>query len=217
MSSPLEAYPLSWPIGWTRSRARESASFRHGQARTEKDALGRTTWRRAERLNVGQALHSRLRPELARLGAKDVVISSNVPLRIDGLPISRAREPDDPGVAVYFRLKGQPRVLACDRWDRVADNMAAIAVTIEAMRGISRWGSITADQVLGGFKALTAAEAKKPWWEVLGFGAPPSSFDAVEEKRQALALQHHPDRGGNANLMAEINAAVDEAARELGA
>jgi hypothetical protein len=31
--------------------------------------------------------------------------------------------------------------LACDRWDKVQDNIYAIAMTIEPLRGIERWGS----------------------------------------------------------------------------
>ncbi len=44
--------------------------------------------------------------ELRRFGAKDVVLSTSVPLRLDGLPLAAARQPDDPGVAVYFSLTG---------------------------------------------------------------------------------------------------------------
>ena len=37
--------------------------------------------------------------ELKRLNATNIVISSNVETRQDGLPYARSKEPDDPGVA----------------------------------------------------------------------------------------------------------------------
>lgn len=202
MSTDTPAYPLTWPVGWQRTETRKRQRARFGQG------TGNTT--------IGRSLNARLRPELQRLGATDVVISTNIPVRLDGLPYASAREPDDPGVAIYFRIKGQPRCLACDRWDRVADNMAALAKHIEAIRGIGRWGVGTVEQVMSGYKALTAADARKPWWEVLGFKTrEDATAERIEAKRRELAMKHHPDRGGSASQMAEINAAADEGAREV--
>ena len=62
-------------------------------------------------------------------------------LRLDGLPYSNQTPPADKGVAVYFTHKKQAMCFACDRWDRVQDNIYAIAMTIQALRGIERWGS----------------------------------------------------------------------------
>jgi hypothetical protein len=43
---------------------------------------------------------------------------------------------------------------ACDRWDSVADNVQAIRKTIEALRGIERWG--TGDMVQRAFAGFVA-------------------------------------------------------------
>ena len=96
----------------------------------------------------------RLNRELAMLGAKYLTISSNLRLRDDGQPAGQQPNPSDPGVCVYFRLSGQPRCLPCDRWDRAADNLAAIAKYVEALRGQIRWGVGSADVAFAGFKAL---------------------------------------------------------------
>ena len=69
------------------------------------------------------------------LGAQRIVISTNAELRQDGFPYSNRRAPEDVGVAVYFTLEGRPYVLPCDKWERVADNLAAIAKHVEAKRG----------------------------------------------------------------------------------
>jgi len=88
-------------------------------------------------LTVADA-RNRLDLELQRLGARDVLLSTNVQVRLDGLPRSGQNEPADPGAAVYFTLKGKPRCLACDRWSRVADNIAAIAAHVYAIRAVDR-------------------------------------------------------------------------------
>jgi hypothetical protein len=55
---------------------------------------------------------------------------------------------------VYFKLHGKDRVLACDKWDRVADNIAAIAAHIDAIRRQDRYGVGTIDQAFAGYSAL---------------------------------------------------------------
>lgn len=203
----VEAFPLSWPAAWPRTPAARLA-----RARFNVRVQGNAYRTKAEvTLYVGR---ERLLEELRRLGATDVVLSTNIPARLDGLPYSKAREPNDHGVAAYFRIKGEPRVLACDKWDRVADNMAALAAHVEAMRGQLRWGVGTLEQAFGGYKALPAMGAKQPWWEVLGLDAG-ATLEQVEQTRIALLQLHHPDRGGSHTRAAEINAAADEARREF--
>lgn len=56
---------------------------------------------------------------LGRMGLSrdDIVISSNVPTRLDGLPKLNARVPDDPGVALYWKKGKDTRCMAIDRYD----------------------------------------------------------------------------------------------------
>lgn len=92
-------------------------------------------------------------------GAKNAVVSTNVALRRDGLPLASAKRVDDPGVAVYFLYKGKQTCFACDRWDKVEDNIYAVAKTIDAMRGIARWG--TGDMLDAAFNGFTALPPPK--------------------------------------------------------
>jgi hypothetical protein len=117
-----------------------------------------SSWKSKVGATVAQGV-KRLDDELSRLDARNVVISTNLRVRLDSLPASGQREPDDPGVAVYFTLDGKRRCLPCDRWDRVADNMIAIAKFIDAMRGQLRWGVGDVGAIFEGFKALPPAEA----------------------------------------------------------
>jgi hypothetical protein len=197
MNAPESAFPLSWPPGWPRkpNPVRPRARFGAGSGVS---------------LGVGV---QRVTDELRRLGATGVIISTNVRPRLDGLPSGDAANPVDPGAAVYFRIKDQPRVLACDKWGRLADNLAALAKHVEAIRGQVRWGVGSIEQAFGGYLALAAMGASKPWWEILGVD-PAAQWHQIEAKREALLHRHHPDKGGNANTAAEINAAFDTARRE---
>lgn len=194
----ISNFPLQWPTGRVRTKYRATAKFsvrwqnEHGHWCTGK-------------LTIAAALE-RLRAELRLLRADQVVISTNLRPRLDGLPISKQAEPADPGVAVYFQLRREPMVLSCDRWNRVADNIAAIASHVEAVRGQTRWG-VAEDvrQMLVGFRALAAVPQ---WWQVLGLEEPASNADAIRERVRLLAVEHHPDRGGDARRMAEINEAA---------
>ena len=78
--------------------------------------------------------------EMKLFGGTDLIISSNLKLRLDGLPYSNQRSPEDKGIAVYFTFKGEQKVIACDTFDLIGCNLWAVAKTIEAMRGIDRWG-----------------------------------------------------------------------------
>lgn len=169
------------------------------------------------------------------LGAANVVITSMLPTNRHGQPIA-SNNVSDPGIAVWFVLDGQERVFACDRWIRAEANLQAIAKTLEAMRGVDRWGVAGAQKRLfAGFAALPPGDGStaateppaprpRPWREVLGGvlgGAWPSELDDGEllalakVRHRKLIEQHHPDRGGDPQLAAEINAALDAAEQEL--
>jgi DnaJ-domain-containing protein 1 len=100
---------------------------------------------------------------------------------------------------------------ACDRWQKIEHNMQAIAKTIEALRGIARWG--TGDMLeaaFTGFTALPAPGALREWWEVLGT-VRTANQDEIKAAYRRLASEHHPDRGGSAQRMVEINEAYRKA------
>jgi DnaJ-class molecular chaperone len=48
------------------------------------------------------------------------------------------------------------------------------------------------------------------WWEVLGVDVR-ASDEEIRESYRKLARQHHPDNGGFADRMAEINRAYEQA------
>lgn len=207
----ITASPLCWPNGWRRTRSRSTAKFRKGTGGW-KGAPSAQTYQSAKRVEVGDGV-TRVLAELKTMGIPswNVIISSDLKLRNDGLPYStQATAHLDPGVAVYWKdAKEQRRCMAIDRYDRIADNLAAIAATIEAMRAIERHGGAEIlDRAFTGFAALPApAEQVKPH-ELLGVNER-ATREEIEYAYRRLAMQFHPDRGGSGEEMSKYNAARD--------
>jgi hypothetical protein len=193
--------PLEWPIGWSRARSHSHSQFGSG---------GRGA-------ALGDA-RDFLEAEIARFKATNFVISTNIRTIESGQRWNpKAPEPGDHGAAVYFAIAGGQRALACDKWTRVADNLYALGLHIEAIRGQVRWGVGSIDQAFGGYKALPAMGTRKLWYEVLAVPHT-ATKDQIERKRLELLGKLHPDRpGGDAELAADVNAAYREALEVLAA
>lgn len=178
----IESYPLQWPAGKPRTKRPERSRFDASQDRAQRGIMD----------------------EIRRLGGRLPVISTNVELRRDGLPYANQRV-DDRGIAVYFTLRGQQMCFACDRWDSITDNMQAIFKTIEALRGIERWGS--GDMVQQAFTGFAALPSPKNPWEILGI-RPGSSQEEIDAAWREKARAAHPDiTGGTETAMQELNEA----------
>lgn len=185
----IDAFPLCWPTGWKRSSSRKRSQFRTPFSRARYELF----------------------KELKLLGCGDwnVIISSNIPLRRDGLPYAGQANPSDPGVAVYFPLNQRPMVFACDQYVTATDNLYAITKSIEALRGIKRWGaSDMMERSFTGFQALPSA--KKNWWEILGVSQQ-ASIEEIKKAWRIKAQENHPDLGGSHEIMTKINQAYEEA------
>lgn len=198
----IKRFPLEWPGGWKRTTRYQRHDAPFG---TKKTSNGRLTV---------QLATQRLEAEVERLGARNPVLSTNVSLRLDGRPRSD-ENPADPGAAIYFSFKGKATVLAADRFTHVADNIAAIAGHIEALRRVERYGVGTIEQALAGYKALPADTAAN-WRAVFGFAADSTpTLDQVDTAYKAAARTKHPDIGGTDIEMAHVNRARDYALMEL--
>jgi len=205
----IESFPLAWPTGWKRTAAHQRMRAKFSKGVQQYNSEGQATWTRKTDLSIAQALE-RVMGELRTMGVElsKVIISTNLELRNDGLPRSGQRAPSDPGVSVYWNARGQKnqRCMAIDRYDRVQDNLAAIAATLNAMRAIERHGGAEIlDRAFTGFAALPAPEQP---WQVLGVSSH-ATPDEVRTAYRRLASDFHPDRGGDEQQMMRINAARD--------
>lgn len=190
-----QAYPLQWPPHIKRTS-------KHKQINSRFDISPD----RARRM---------LREESEKMG-RYVVISTNVELRRDGEPYANRKPPSDTGVAVYFKRKGQQVCLSCDQYIHVWENMRAIGKTLEAMRGIERWGtSELLDQAFSGFTAIPppdqmstiVTEAPTNWWDILGVSQQ-TTLTVAEAAWKALCRNN----GGGST---DLNGAIDAARKAL--
>lgn len=186
-----QAYPLAWPMGrprWTRQRVPSLFKMTDGQ------------------------MKDHLYDELDRLGATDVVVSTNR----SGYSRSKA-QPEDPGVAVYFKRKDREIAICCDKYKRIEENLHAIGIAVESFRTLERHG--TGDMVDAAFKGFTALpesivspppdRQKRPWWVVLGVDQYADVLTVKQAYRRAQATAH-PDAGGSSYDFQEVQAAYEE-------
>lgn len=190
----VQAYPLHWPQGFPRAKFRENSRFRSSYD----TALG----------NVQKSLRAFASDSGKKLD--HAIMSSNVTLT--------NHQPSDPGVAVWFVWDGMQVCIPVDRYQSVPENLQAIHHIIEARRVELRHGTLALVRAtFSGFQALPAPEGKH-WRDILSL--PKDSRidrDAVEKAFRSLAVERHPDKGGSADQMAELNNARETALREIAA
>jgi hypothetical protein len=184
------AYPLTWPPGFPRAKARERGAFKTTLA----GALS----------NVQDSLRKFATDSGKKL--EGLVISSNVTLGV--------QRPEDPGVSVWFVWDGLGVAIAVDRYATVEGNLQAIHHIIEARRTELRHGTLALVRAtFQGFLALPAPKGGH-WSEVLSLPKDARRED-VKAAYRRLATQHHPDKpGGSHEKMAELNAAQEAALKE---
>lgn len=182
-----QRYPLHWPQSWPRTLEPVRSRFK----------------------TVFIKARYELFHELELLGATDVILSTNIPLKNNGEPYANYRITDH-GVAVYFKKGNRPMVFACDKFDRIEDNLWAVAKTINSIRGIERWGaSDMMERAFTGFQALPDPD---DWRSTLGY---PKTLEEAESAYREMARRAHPDMGGSIDQMQKLNKAITNARATL--
>ena len=188
--------PLRWVDVSTRASARRSRrTFKAG-------------WQ--DTLNL-------LARELEYLKARDVVIEADFreqDIRLDGMPRANARQPEHPGVRIAFDSKHGPLVYATDSCAFWQHNVRSIALGLEALRAVDRYGVTKRGEQYTGWKAIGSAPAAVPMastaaWAVLRdlAGFTPQA-DVSHERIISVARQYaHPDHGGTADTWARFDRA----------
>jgi hypothetical protein len=119
----------------------------------------------------------------------------------------------DPRVTVEFDLDGQIYNICADRYVEPWQNLCGIAEYIKAIRAQERNGIFTAAEMFAAFAALPSGRHRH-WSEVLGVSRD-AGREAIDKAYRALVRKLHPDVGGNADDMAELNVAYDQAKSEV--
>lgn len=153
-----------------------------------------------------------LEKELNNLGGKDIIIQAYFDLRDirnDGWPRSSAR-PKSSGVIVTFRnRKNEQLSFPCDTYSGWEDNLYAIALSLEALRTVDRYGVTQNAEQYQGWKRLAPPaqeQSKDVEWalahlaRLAGTTAQSLRLDpfAVDLAYRAAAKMTHPDKGGTA-------------------
>jgi hypothetical protein len=163
--------------------------------------------------------------ELDYLDAVDIVMETAHPgsaLRLDGTVRASGANPDHPGVIISFGSKFGPLRYFSDAFPLWRANVRAIALGLEHLRTLERYGISGRGEQYTGFAKLTAAKlamtpdrARVVIAERAGFS---KTALAGAEDEQIVALfrmaakRAHPDAGGNREQWDELV----EAAEKLG-
>ena len=142
-------HPLDWPTGYPRTESPKQARLRSTFA----------------------VSRQHLEAQIAHFGGSSIIISSDWQLTSTGTLKATTRQPEDTGVSVFFTRDGKEVCMACDQWDSCEDNLRAIGLTLEALRGIDRWGvSEIIGRIFAGFMALPESASgldNVAWWDFL--------------------------------------------------
>jgi hypothetical protein len=132
------------------------------------------------------------------------------------------------GVKVSFNMPEVGRVqYATDKHEFWQHNIYAIALALENLRAVERYGVNSGKEQYTGFKAIggatavsngkmTPADAARFFSEHVGHGATPEEFwnrdegtdrEFVIAHYRQLAMRFHPDQGGSAELFKKLQEA----------
>jgi hypothetical protein len=167
----------------------------------------RSSWSQTEML---------LMHELAAIRSREAVLMLDITsadLRADG-GIRSTAKPVSPGAALSIVSATKGNLLfVCGRFRSWQDNIRAIALGLEALRKIDRYGIVSTDEQYRGWQALGPGAEDEPWVIVLmahsGWTAAAVKADPDEAYRQAVKATH-PDAGGDPADFRAVKRAHDQ-------
>jgi hypothetical protein len=154
--------------------------------------------------------------EIRALGGRAVVLEVAIPpeqFRNDGYPRANARE-SHPGVILSLgKSHVGPLRYPCDAFDRWQDNVRAIALALEALRRVDRYGVTKRGEQYQGWAQIESSDmTRNQALEVIGL-AEHFSADEARAAWRTARIRWHPDR--NSGNHTEWDR-VERAARALG-
>ena len=142
--------------------------------------------------------------ETDKLGATSVVLQIDATadeIRRDGMIRANAR-PRTQRVRVAFDSQYGPLTYATDRFDDWRDNVRAIALALQALRAVDRYGVNKRGEQYTGWLALDSVPAAPPM-DIHRAAALLTQYGGEKAALKAT----HPDHGGTAEAFAEVQAA----------
>lgn len=163
--------------------------------------------------------------ELSAIGARNVVIQAyyrREDLRLDGMPRA-GMQPHAPGVIVSFKTRAGDLSFPCDRFDLWNDNLRAIALALEALRRVERYGVTSHNEQYKGWAKLPPAPEPgkmKPADAIIFIGLHcdglPVTGPNFKAAYRAAAARLHPDNQQTGNehlfrLLGDAKRALEDA------
>lgn len=148
-----------------------------------------------------------LHRELWQLDAKQVVLEIDVreqDFRIDGMPRANTRAAS-PAIVLTLQSPHGPLRYEVATFDDWQDNVRAVALALEALRAVDRYGVTKRGEQYAGWKALPSGS---------GAPSPARGRELIAEhgSLRAALMATHPDRGGDARDFAAVQAAREASA-----
>lgn len=144
-----------------------------------------------------------LETELRHLSAKSIVFQVDVDesqLTIKGRLRAQARC-NSSAFILSFQSKHGPLSYPCDKFSDWQDNLRAIALALQALRLVDRYGVTRNAEQYTGWKALpppvATAESELAW--LRSFVGNGSSAYAISDLIRIAEKKSHPDLGGNSD------------------
>jgi hypothetical protein len=111
----------------------------------------------------------------------------------------------------FTHPSGKPMELAMNRQGRAVDNLRVLYLAVEAIRLNEERGL---DAVMReAYLQLPGPAVQVDPWKVMGL-RPDADDQMIEDMYKMLAKRRHPDAGGTAEQMAELNAAYERVKAE---
>lgn len=179
---PITWVPVEkWPGDETRSFDRRESPF-SGSWQSTMDLLDR---------------------ELFHIGARDAILQgffSRGQLRIDG-SLRADATPDKPGIVLSFKRAKQEYSFPCDTFRSWRDNLRAIALALEALRKVERYGVTRKHEQYTGWLKLPPAAAPgkmtpedaKQFLELHAEGIKVTDGASLKQAYRRAAAKLHPD------------------------
>lgn len=142
-----------------------------------------------------------LAKELRALDAKNVVLQLDFrerDLRIDGLPRADAKMLS-PRVQIAFGSKYGPLQYATDTYRDWEDNLRAIALSMESLRAVDRYGVSKRGEQYAGWRALPF-KSHEPADDILDKEQAQAFLDEWGGTFREAVKRLHPDTGSERNL-----------------
>ena len=186
----------------------------------------RDSWKRQDgrfRANYSKTLDL-LEDELRKLRAKNITIEcyfSRDEIRNDGWPKSSAR-PTEPGIVLSFTSRDKEMSFPCDTYKAWENDLRAIALSLEALRSVDRYGVTQHGEQYKGWAKLPEAPASMPVKDALAFINLHSQIsitnpEAFRSAYREAARKLHPDtHNGTHEQFVMLGKAKDAIERHYG-